>query len=203
MKLYWAPVSCAMEIAALLEEAGASFELEKVDTRAGAHRKEPFTTMNPKGKLPVLVRDDGRVITEYPTIAYWIARTYPAAHLVPTDPEAELAASEMMEYVVANLHGQGFRRIFFPQEFCKEEVHRDAVKADGKAIVQEGFAILSHQLGDRPFAGGDTFSIADATIFYVTRWAGLVKIELPANIAALGDRVKARPAFQAAFARLV
>jgi glutathione S-transferase len=203
MKLYWGPNTCAIEIAALLEEAGIPYTDERVDTANGAQRSEAFKAINPKGRLPALARDDGTVITEYPTIARWIARTRPEAGLVPEDAEAEMKASEMMDYTVSTIHGQGFRRIFFSQEFCKDEAHRSAVKADGRAIVEEGFAILSRQLGDRPYAGGEHFSIADATIFYTTRWAKLTRIEMPANIAALADRVRSRPAFEKVLARMV
>ena len=187
----------------MLEEAGIPFTDERIDTQGGAQNKATFKSVNPKGKLPALVRDDGVVITEYPTIARWIARTHPEADLVPREAEAEMKASEMMDYTVGTIHGQGFRRVFFPQGFCKDEAHRSAVKADGKAIAAEGFAILGEQLGDRLYAGGETFSIADATIFYTTRWAKLTKVDLPANIAALADRVASRPAFATVLARMV
>lgn len=198
MKLYWGPVSCAIEIAALLDEAGMPYEAVKVDTGAGEQHGEAFKAMNPKEKLPVLVRDDGSVITEFPAIAHWIAHTHPAAELWPRDHEDALKASEMMDYTIDTIHGQGFRRVFFPQEFCKDEAHKGAVKDDGKAIASKGFLILSQQLGERPYAGGATFSIADATISYTTRWAQLAKVPLPANIAALAERVGDRPAFKSA-----
>ena len=202
MKLYWGPFTCAIEIAALLEEVGVPYEAERVDTGKGENRAEPFTTINPKGKVPVLVRDDGSVVTEFPAIARWIARTHPQARLMPTDAEAALKVDEMMDYTVSTIHGQGFRRCFFPQEFCRSDTERDAVKSEGRAMAQEGFSILEDQLGGRPYAGGDTFSIADATIFYTTRWAKLMKIELPDTIAALADRVRARPAFEKVLAQM-
>lgn len=203
MKLYWGPFTCAIEIAALLDEAGMPYEAVKVDTAAKEHHGEAFKAMNPKGKIPVLVRDDGSVVTEFPAIAHWIAHTHPDADLWPTDHEDALKASEMMDYTVDTVHGQGFRRVFFPHEFCKEKSHEAAVKDDGKAIVTQGYSILSKQLGDRPYAGGDSFSIADATIFYTTRWAKLTKVPLPDNIAALAERVGSRPAFRSALSNLV
>ena len=203
MKLYWGPRSCAIEIAALLDEAGASYEAFKVNTAAKEQHGEAFRAINPKGKMPALVRDDGSVLTEWPAIALWIARTHPDAHLWPSDAEAEARAASMMFYTVGTLHGQAFRRMFFPQEFCKEEGHRPAVQADGKAMATEGFEILAADLGDRPYAAGDAFSIADAAIFYTTRWAKLMKVPLPASIEALSGRVGERPAFKAAVATLV
>ena len=203
MKLYWGPFTCAIEIAALLDEAGMPYEAVKVDTGAKEQHGEAFKAINPKGKIPVLVRDDGSVVTEFPAIAHWIAHTHPEANLWPTDHEDALKASEMMDYTVDTIHGQGFRRVFFPHEFCKDKQHEGAVKDDGKAIVAKGYAILSDQLGNRPFAGGDAFSIADATIFYTTRWAKLMKVPIPAPIAALADKVGSRPAFKAAVTTLV
>ena len=203
MKLYWGPRSCAIEIAALLDETGATYEKVKVDTSVREQHGATFRAVNPKGKIPVLVRDDGAVLTEWPAIALWIARTHPDAHLWPRDPEAEARAAEMMVYTVGTLHGQAFRRVFFPQEFCKEDSHRPAVQADGKAMASEGFDILADRLGDRPYAAGEAFSIADAAIFYTTRWAKVTKVPLPATIEALAARVGERPAFAHAVATLV
>ena len=201
MKLYYGPFTCAIEIAALLDEAGVAYEAVKVDTASGEQNGAAFRAINPKGKIPVLVRDDGQVVTEYPAIALWLAAAHPA--LWPSDAQAALLASEMMFYTIGTVHGQAFRRVFFPKEFCKEEAHLSAVKADGKAMAQAGFEILAAQLGERPYAAGDSFSIADATIFYTTRWAKLTKVPLPPSIAALAERVGARPAFKAAVANLV
>ncbi len=203
MKLFWGPFTCAIEIAALLDEAGAAYEAVKVDTGAGEQHGAAFKAINPKGKIPVLVRDDGSTLTEYPAIALWIARTHPRAGLWPSDPEAEARAAQMMFYTIGTLHGQAFRRIFFPKEFCKDEAQLPAVKADGRAMAAEGFAVLAAELGDAPYAAGEAFSIADATIFYTTRWARLTKVPMPAAIEALAGRVGARPAFAKAVATLV
>ena len=53
----------------LLEEIGATDEIERVDVESGATREGPFPAVNPKGKVPTLVRDDGSVLTEFSAIA--------------------------------------------------------------------------------------------------------------------------------------
>ena len=198
MKLYWGSHTCAIGIHALLEEIGLPYEAEKVDTAGGATHTEPFKSLNPKEKVPVLVRDDGTVMTEYGTIARWLAQTKPDKQLLPVDKDAQAHASEMMDYAIGTLHGQAFRRIFFPMEFTKDDAHKDAVKQDGKAMVKKGFDILSEDLGEHPYAAGEVFSIADSALFYTARWAKMTKLYLPANMAAHFERVSARPAFQAA-----
>ncbi|MCQ8239331.1 glutathione S-transferase family protein [Rhizosaccharibacter radicis] len=62
-------------------------------------------------------------------------------------------------------------------------------------MVEEGFRILSDQLGDHRWCGGgDRFSIGDSALFYVERWAPQAGIELPTNLRQHLARCKARPA---------
>src|SRR5689334_20681556 len=98
MKFYWGPHTCAIGIHILLEEIGKPYESVKMDVAGGATQQEPFKSINPKGKVPTLVRDDGTVMTEYGAIATWLARTNPDKGLIPADPEAERRGMEVMDY---------------------------------------------------------------------------------------------------------
>ena len=73
MKLYYAPGACSIGIHVLFEEIGKPYEAERVNLQQGEQYKPPFTSVNPKSKVPTLVRDDGSVLTEFPAIAYWLA----------------------------------------------------------------------------------------------------------------------------------
>ncbi|WP_267396483.1 MULTISPECIES: glutathione S-transferase N-terminal domain-containing protein [unclassified Sphingomonas] len=77
MKLYWGAGTCAIGIHILLEEAGLTYETQRLDVGAGETRQPPFLAINPKGKVPTLVRDDGAVLTEFSAIATWVARQAP------------------------------------------------------------------------------------------------------------------------------
>jgi glutathione S-transferase len=205
MKLYWGPHTCAIGIHVLLEEIGKPYEAEKVDVSGGETRKPAFKAINPKGKVPVLVRDDGSTLTEFAAIATWLARTHPDKHLLPYETEAEVRALEIMDYAVGTVHGQGFGRIFMPKKFEPDDVVHgtlglgsSSVKEQGKAMVRDGFAILDRQLAGKSYAGGDHVTIADAALFYIERWAPEAGVELPPNLAAHFRRMKARPAVQRA-----
>ena len=89
MKLYYAPGACSIGIHVLLEEIGKPYEAERVNLQQGEQYKPDFTTVNPKSKVPTLARDDGSVLTEYPAIAYWLARTNPFANLLPDDVDLQ------------------------------------------------------------------------------------------------------------------
>ena len=196
MKLHYTPGACSMGIHVVLEEIGKPYELAKLDIRAGENLRPPFSTLNPKGKVPTLERPDGSVVTEYPVIATYLARMNPEAGLLPTDAEAELEGAEAMDYAVATVHMQGFSRLFRPANFSPNEAEHDAVRARGRELVEKGYAILDKQLAGREWVAGP-YSVADSAVFYVSYWgAKRMDIPLPPNLQAHFGRMMARPAVQ-------
>jgi glutathione S-transferase len=196
MKLLYAPGACSLGIHLLLEEIGKPYDAERVNLMEGAQYKPDFTAVNPKSKVPTVVRDDGSVLTEFPAIAYWLARTNPQAKLLPDDADAQARVLEAMDYVVSTMHMQGFTRIFRPGNFAPSASDADAVKARGKEIFVKGLEVMDQALAGKDYVAGP-FSIADAALFYVEFWgAARLKMDLPANCAAHYKRMVARPAVQ-------
>lgn len=195
MKLYYSPGACSIGIHILLEEIGKPYEAIAVSLRDGEQYKPGFTAVNPKSKVPALVRDNGAILTEYPAIAYWLARSNPFANLLPDDVDEQARALELLDYAVATIHMQGFTRLFRPGNFTPNPADEDAVKARGKDIAEKGFALLDAALEGKDYAVGQ-FSIADSAIFYVSLWSTRVGITLPGNVAAHFERMKARPSVQ-------
>jgi glutathione S-transferase len=193
MKLFYAPGACSIGIHVLLEELGKPYEGVPVNLREGAQFKPDFTAVNPKSKVPTLVDDEGTVRTEFPAIAYWLARTNPFANLLPDNIDQQAKVLELLDYCVATIHGQGFARIFRSSAFSPNPADEPAVKAKGTEMAEKGFATLNAALEGKEYAVGK-FSIADSAIFYVEFWAKRVGIALPPNCAAHLDRMLARPA---------
>ena len=196
MKLHYSPGACSVGIHVLLEEIGKPYEAVLTSTREGAQFRPEFTAINPKSKVPVLVRDDGTPLTEYPAIAFWLARTNPEAKLLPDDPEGQARALEFIDYCVATMHMQGFTRIFRPENFAPGEADHAAVKARGEEIFAKGLGLMDKALAGKEYLLG-RFSIADTALFYCCYWwAERLKKELPPNVAAHYARMRARPAVQ-------
>ena len=196
MKLYYAPGTCALGIHALLEEIGEPYEAVKLNLMAGEQHRPPFSEINPKGKVPTLVRDDGSVLTEYPAIAFWLAERFDGAKLMPEDDEARVRAAEATDYCVATIHMQGFTRIARPGNFAPSESDHEAVKAKGRELMEKGFAVMDKQLGGKEWVAG-RYSYADSALFYVEYWAAKrAGIKLPASCAAHYARMTERPAVQ-------
>src|SRR5262249_28590533 len=137
---------------------------------------------NADGKVPVLVTESGRVLTEVAATLYYIGRKYPAAHLWPAgdlDDEAEVIS--WMSFTASTMHGS---------------------RAKGSEHIANAFAVANRRLGDRQWAIG-RFSIADIHLFRVY---GRFRpgIEAPPGtyraLEAHHDRMLARPAVQKALA---
>jgi len=180
MKFYLTPGSCSTGIHILLEELELVFEAHIVNLLAGTQNTPEYLALNPKATIPTLVRNDGSALTEFQAIAYWLARSYPKAKLLPGDPDSDALVIELMDYVVGTLHGQGFTRIFTTDRYTSNEADFEAVKAQGVDIVNRGFAIINDSLQPQGYVMG-AFTIADAALFYVEFWADKIGISLPEN----------------------
>jgi glutathione S-transferase len=200
MKLYYSPNSCALAIHIILEEIGKPYELELVNLRTGDQYKAPFVTLNPKSKVPALLRDDGTLLTELPAIAWYLARSNPAAGLLPESIEGEARLLELVDYMVATVHMRGFTRIFRSANFTPTTADEPAVQQTGKDIVRDGLKLLGQALDAKAYLLGD-YSIADAVLFYLSDWAlRREKLAMPENIASHNARMRERPAVQRALA---
>jgi len=199
MKLYSAPGTSALGIRILLEEIGRPYEVAILDFSVREQCHPAFTAINPKSKVPILVRDDGTVLTEFGAIARWLSRIYPEADLLPHDAESEARAIELLDYVVGTVHMLGFSRLFFPAAFgSSEEQYPDILIAGGK-IAAKGFEVIEAGLVGRTYVTG-RHSFADAALFYVEHWAQRVSLPLLGNCARHYATMLERPSVQRALA---
>jgi glutathione S-transferase len=193
MKFYMTPGSCSTGIHILLEELELVFEVYLVNLMAADHLKPENLAVNPKATIPTLVRDDGSAITEFQAIAWWLARAYPKAKLLPDGVEGEVRVIETLDYVVGTIHGSGYTRIFTTDNYSSNAAEHAAIQARGREIVSKGFALMNEVLAGKDYVVGN-FSIADAALFYVEFWADKIKLELPQNCLAHYRRMLQRPA---------
>ncbi len=192
MKLYYAPGTSAVGIRVLLEEIGKPYEVALLDLAAREQYQPAFSSINPKSKVPTLIRDDGSVLTEFGAIARWLARTNPEASLLPQDSDSEARAIELLDYVVGTVHMRGFSRMIIPMVFGPDAQRADIV-ATGRAMVTKGFEIIDAGLASKAYAAGH-YSYVDSALFYVERWAERFSMPLPPNCKRHYETMMERPA---------
>src|ERR1700682_5475042 len=99
LKLFYAVGTCALASHIALEEAGAEYDAVRLELRTNDQRKPEYLAINPKGRGPGLVTDDG-VLTETPAILAFVAQSFPRAGLAPTaDPLAFACVQAFNSYL--------------------------------------------------------------------------------------------------------
>ena len=202
MKLYHSPGACSLGIQIILEEIGKPFEVERVSTRDGSNRKPEYLAINPKAKVPALMRDDGSVLTEFPVIAWWLAKSNPMANLIPIEFDAETRCMEWMDYLCGTVHPQAFTRQFRPGNFAKDAEDEPRIVAQGKELA-EGYAkVIEAQWKGGTWLLPSGHSVADAALFFIENWAeSRSAMPLPPKMAAHLAAMRERPAVKRALAR--
>ena len=194
MKLYFLPGACSLSPHIVLRETGARFELEKVNlqekkTSGGGD----YLALNPKGQVPVLELDSGETLTEGPVIVQYLADQNASAGLAGAPGTMErYRIQEWLNHTTSELH-KNYSPLFRPNT-------PDAYKDIARENLSKRYDWINEHLAGKQYLLGDTFTVADAYLFTVTRWAPRVGIDLAKwpNITAFMDRVGARPKVQEA-----
>jgi glutathione S-transferase len=176
LTLYLSPGSSSMAVHIALHEVGAPFDIKSLSFHKKEHQQPPFLAINPAGKVPTLLVD-GTPLTEVAGCLLYLAKRFPQAGLLPSDPLAEAQAVSWMSFIASTLH---------------------PARRQGEAHVAEAWTLAERKLGDRDWALG-TYSIADIHLFRLywrvvnaprPRPQGLRRLD------ALYERMMERPAVQ-------
>ena len=146
LKLYFSPMTSSLATHIALIECNAAHELIPTLMAKQETRAPEYLAINPAGKVPALVTESGRVLTEVAATLYYIAKAHPAAGLWPEgELEAEADVISWMSFVASTVHGS---------------------RARGPEHVAEAFRIANERLAGRDWAIG-RYSIADIHLFRV------------------------------------
>jgi len=190
--LCYAKKTCSIGIHVLMEEVGKPYELKIIDFAKGEQKTPQYKSINPKGKVPALIRDDGSVVTEFAAIAMWLAMTNPEKKLIPADPEGIIRTIEVLDFIVGTVHMLSWRMWRRPDAYSDNTSEYDSLKAIGKRSMLEALAVVDKHLGSKDYLTGE-FSIADAALYYTEFWASdIAGWDLPKNVNSHFERMKLR-----------
>lgn len=194
MKLYCKSGACSLSPHIVLRETGLDFTLVNVDLKAKTTEQgEDYLLINPKGQVPALELNDGSVLTESVAIVQYLADLKSDRQLLaPAGSLTRYHTLEWLNFIATELH-KGFSPLFRPT--TPEEV-----KTLAREQLMQKFQYVNNELKEKQWLLGLRFTVADAYLFTVTRWAHAVKLDL-SGLSALNEwfeRVAARPAVAAA-----
>jgi glutathione S-transferase len=145
LTLFFAPGASSMAPHIALHEIGAPFDGRPVRFSENDNRTGEFLALNPEGKVPLLLIEGERPMTEVAAILYYLARCNPEARLWPSgDVEAEAQVVSWMSFIASTVH---------------------PARRQGLDYARRIYALADRRLGDRGWAVGGAYSIADIHLF--------------------------------------
>ena len=197
LKLYYALGACSLAPHIVLEEAGADYELVRLDLSAGEQRKPEYLRINPKGRVPALLTDRG-ALTENPAILGYVAEAFPAAKLAPLDDSFAFGDMQAFNMFLAATVHVAFSHLSRPERYAEGEVATAAMKARAPKALKEYFSLVEAKLADgRTWVHGENYTVSDPYLFLFSGWLkrdGLADPEIFPRTLAHWERVAARPA---------
>jgi glutathione S-transferase len=163
-----------------LAEKGIDVALEPVDIGALAQRSPEFTAMNPLQRTPVLVLDDGSVITESIAICRYFEELFPDPPLFGSGA-LERARVEMWQRRVELGLLNAVAAVFRHLHPAMAEMEKPQIPEWGeanKAKVVDFLAFLDGHLAEHDYLAGP-FSVADITGLVALDFMKPAKLVIP------------------------
>jgi glutathione S-transferase len=194
MKLYYLTGACSLASYISLIEAGQKFEAIEVDraTKTGKDGVD-LASLNPRGYVPVLVLDDGQVLTENVAVLSYISTLDPSGRLAPQPGTLGFfRVVEWLAYINSEIH-KNLGALFRPTS-------TEDMKKAARELALQRYACVDQALGDKTFLTGENFTVADAYLYVTLSWLGRLQIDIShlPKLAAYFERCRDRPSVQKA-----
>ncbi len=194
MKLYWHPVSLMpWRVRIALAEKGLAYEETIIDLPGGASHRPEFLALNPFGQVPVL-EVDGRAFAESTAILEYLEEIRPEPALLPKSPSARAEVRQLMCWS----NGPwmlSWKRWLAPASMGFPDTPE--VRALGRDELEQHVRLLAARLETAPWLVGD-YSLADICYAPLVLMADRTGLSVGPDVGAWLDRLRARPAVQAA-----
>ena len=201
LTLYYAPHTCALAAHAALEEAGAAYELKRIDFAKNEQRQPHYLAINPQGRVPALVTPRG-ILTETPALLAFIAQSFPEAGLAPLDdPFAFAEVQAFNSFICSTLHVAHTHRMR-GYRWADDPAAIAAMQQKVPQSVSACYDLIERQMLKGPWVMGERYTICDPYLFTLAQWLEDDGVD-PARFPRVIDhrrRVSQRPAVQNAIA---
>ena len=203
LKLFTAPGTIGLACEIALEEAGADYEVVRLNFTENEQRKAEYLAVNPKSRVPALVCDQG-VISETPAILGYVAESFPRAGLAPIgDAFAYAQMQAFNSYLCSWIHPAAAHR-FRGYRWADDPVALKDMARKAPEVFAAAMALIEAEYLAGPWVLGDVFSTSDIYLYVVTSWLprdGIDMAQFP-KIADHFARMGARKAVREVLARV-
>ena len=161
--------SAAFRVRIALHYKGLKHEIIPIHLlkEGGEHLKSDFKKLNPQGLVPVLVSDDGEVISQSMSILEYLEEMNPTPSLLPTSHVERSYVRTLANMVVCDIHPLNNLRVL---RYLKHELKLED-ESKNKWIthwIHHGFQAIESTLAQSgaslPYCLGDTPTFADVCL---------------------------------------
>jgi glutathione S-transferase len=116
------------------------------------------TSLNPLGKVPVLVLEDGESVFDSRVIVEYLDHVSPVGHLIPAEPKTRMVVRGVE--ALADGVTDAAVAVYLEKKRTPEQQSSDWLVMQEKTLFR-GLAALSEALGDKPWYLGNSMTLAD------------------------------------------
>ena len=155
--------------------------------------------LNPLGKIPVLVRDDGAALYDSPVIVEYLDGLAAEPRLIPE------AFDERIEVKRWEALGDGIAEatVLVSHDYRKPEAKRESADwyEKQRLKIRRGLATIANDLGENSFCHGASFTLADVAAGYALGYLDQVLADFDwrtphPNLSKFAARLEARDSFR-------
>jgi glutathione S-transferase len=136
--------------------------IEPPGFHATPESKGDYMLINPIGRVPTLITDDGRALPESEVICEYLEDAYPDPPLLPPDAwgrsQVRLISRLCDFYLV-----MAMRPLFDALGKARRSWNQPAIDR-GLAAIETALGYIEHHIGDGPYAVGDRLTWADGAL---------------------------------------
>jgi glutathione S-transferase len=167
--LYYAPHTCSLASHIALEDAGARYELRRIDFASAEQQSSGYLAVNAKARVPALTTPRG-ILTETPAMLAFIAQSFPEARLAPVDdPFAFAEVQAFNSYLCSTLHVAHAHRMR-GYRWADDPAAIIAMQRKVPQSVGACFDLIERRMLKGPWVMGQVYTIADPYLFTLAQW---------------------------------
>lgn len=177
----------------LLDLLGRPYRWIDVDSANGATRTPEFLALNPNGRVPLLVLDDGRRLSESNAILCYLAE---GTSFLPLDTWERARTLQWMFFEQYS-HEPALAVMRYLIHFAEGPDHHKERLEELKPRAIDALRAMEHQLETWKFIAAEAITIADISLYPYTAWAeeSGVSLEAYPAIRRWFGQVEAEPGF--------
>ncbi|MEW6120484.1 MAG: glutathione S-transferase C-terminal domain-containing protein [Pseudomonadota bacterium] len=158
----------------------------------------PVPSLNPLGKVPVLVLEDGVSVFDSRVIVEYLDPLSPVAHLIPREPKSRMVVRGVE--ALADGVTDAAVAVYLERKRAPELRSADWMTLQEKTLFR-GLEALAEALGEKPWYFGNSMTLADIACGCMLGYLGLRFPEIDwrsahPNLAKLYDKLMTRPSFK-------